>query len=133
MGSHHRHGDSRAVECGVEDFLRLLDAFWGRAELEHVPGLLRAAGVAPGAEPARGRVGRTGGALAGATRQRGLHLRAEELLLSGLAEGGSDFAVRPAFLGEGWAVACDRRARGGRARARVAADADTHHAPAPRR
>src|SRR5438067_12780961 len=111
LGSRHRLRDSRATEYRNEDFLRLLDALWRRAEREHVPCVSGPARRAAGLELARGRAWRAGCARARLAAQRAFDLRAEKLFLSGLAEGLSNLAIRPAVLGTGRVGDHDGRAR----------------------
>ena len=103
----HRPRDSRPAADRLEDLLRLQHGVRRRAQHARLPGLPRAAGRAAGAEPRRGRLRDSRGARARLHDPRDVDLRAQELLLSGPAEGLPDFAVR--------AAARDRRRRRARA------------------
>ena len=95
--SRHRPRDSRPAADRDEDLLRLQHRVRRAAEHARLPGLPRAARRAAGAQPrARSIYAITAALALGCEVQRDVDLRAQELLLSGPAEGLSDLAVRAA-------------------------------------
>ena len=104
------------IFCGCSDGVRR------RAQYAPLPGLPRPAGRAAGPQPRRGRLRDPRGARARLHDSGDLDLRPQELLLSGPAEGLSDFAVR--------AAARDRRRRRGAQRLLGAGLRHPHHARA---
>src|SRR3989441_9478622 len=97
----HWDRDARRARDGVEDVLRLQGALVRRAaEHARVPGVPRAAGRAPGAEPEGDRARDHRRARAPLRDAGAYEVRPQELPVSGPAEGLSDLAVRPAALGD---------------------------------
>ena len=124
LGDRHRTRGPRAALDEVEDFLRLADGLWQRSEYA---GESRRPGVSGRAARAEPGSGAHGGEVRPRHRRRGcaaFGVRAQELLLSGSAQGLPDQPVRAAH----------RRERASRHRARRRREeAHRHHARAPRR